>query len=135
MIKVTKWRPDTCGCAIEYAWDDTLSAEERILTYSINSKCSYHDTLDDQEAIDQVKKENTSKNKVQGYILENFADLTNEVQREDGTSYKELKAGVKYEWSFDKDRELVINLKGADEQKNRDIKSSVNSGLPDITVK
>lgn len=31
-MKVTVWRPDTCGCTILYTWDETAPADQRVHT-------------------------------------------------------------------------------------------------------
>lgn len=31
-IRTTKWRPDTCGCELEYEWDDSVAEEQRTHT-------------------------------------------------------------------------------------------------------
>lgn len=130
-IKVTRWRPDTCECIIEYEWDDTSPLEERIHTHKSIIKCEHHATIDDNiEAHEKVKNENSSKNKVLGHILENFPEVVEEVTDKDGVITKELKGGIKYEWSFDENRELVAGLTGVTAKINTDIKASLDA-IPD----
>src|SRR3989304_5748981 len=31
-IRTTRWRPDTCGCELEYEWDDSLPEAQRVHT-------------------------------------------------------------------------------------------------------
>lgn len=45
-IKTTRWSPDTCGCVIEYQWDDTTSEATRVHTpVNIVSQCSIHSSF------------------------------------------------------------------------------------------
>lgn len=32
-MQVTRWRPDTCGCILEYEWDSDLPIEKRVHTF------------------------------------------------------------------------------------------------------
>ena len=42
-IKTTRWNPDTCGCVIEYQWDDTVPQDQRVHTpVNIVSQCNVH---------------------------------------------------------------------------------------------
>jgi hypothetical protein len=65
MIKYTLWSPDTCGCQIEYSWDDSIDVKDRVHTcVSIRKKCEKHTHLNDKhEHFKQVLKENQDKNK------------------------------------------------------------------------
>ena len=33
-VKTTRWSPDTCGCVLEYSWDDALPQEARVHVYA-----------------------------------------------------------------------------------------------------
>lgn len=46
--RVTRWKPDTCGCVIEYAWDDSLADEDISLTCVAFEACEEHVALADQ---------------------------------------------------------------------------------------
>lgn len=64
MVKrVTKWSPDTCGCVIHFAWDDSTSQEDRVHTFeAYEVKCAEHGHLDGQELMDAVTAKNQAKN-------------------------------------------------------------------------
>lgn len=110
MINTTRWRPDTCGCEIEYTWDTEASEEDRVHTVSnITKACDAHKNHPIETHFEKVVEENTSKNQVLSAILENYPELT--VSDENGG--KKLKQGVEYKWSFDKDRKLQVELVGA----------------------
>lgn len=125
---ITTWKPDTCDCIIHYEWDDSVPAEERVHTpvESVTTHdgrviprhvCAVHaGTIENAgkevEHHDKIKEENTRKNQVLGHILENSPDLTELVQKEDGSMVKEFKKGLAPEWSFDASRNLKVSLKG-----------------------
>lgn len=135
MIHTTRWSPDTCGCVIEYEWDDTLPDEARVHTDKSIVKCQYHSGLDDVSAHAKVKKENTSKNIAHGHILDISPELTQDVTDKDGNIHKEFKSGIRYDWSFDADRNLVIYLVGATKKQKDDALNSVKVKLGDPNIK
>lgn len=97
MLKVTRWSPDTCGCVLEYEWDD--AQDENTRTHKFKKAvqlCEHHKALIHGRAHDQVLSENTSKNKVWGKAREIKPDL-------------EL---GDFTWSFDKDRKLKVGFLG-----------------------
>lgn len=109
MIKTTLWRPDTCGCEIEYTWDTNTTEDLRVHELlRIKSKCEHHAGLLDAECHNQVKKENLHKNHVIGAILETINELTDEYVDEDGATKKKFKRGAEPKWGFDKNRKLQI---------------------------
>ena len=57
-------------------------------------------------------KENKRKNIVFSKILENLPEVVDEITQEDGSKVKQLKFGLEYKWSFNKDRNLVVDLVG-----------------------
>jgi hypothetical protein len=126
MIKKTRWRPDTCGCEIEYEWDDSLSQEKRVHTPSqIIKKCEFHqDMLNKNEHYTKVLEENQTKNRVWGKLLE-ISTLTADKVSEDGETHKELKPNITYNWSFDADRNLVVDMPLSAKEKN-DLRGKVS---------
>lgn len=126
-IKVTRWTPDTCGCTLEYEWDDEDPNDTRVHTFSaLKRKCGSHVGISDEAQVyDHVLKENQTKNNVYRHLLENVPRL--KITHPDGA--EELDPSVEFDWSFegkDHDRQLVVNLKGAkltiDEQDALDVK-------------
>lgn len=124
-MKITKWRPDTCDCEIDYQWDDSIDLKDRTHTISkIVKACDHHkNLLIKVEHYNVVVDENTRKNKVFGQILKNCPNAVEEVDDGNGNMVKKLKIGKKYEWSFDKDRNLVVNLNGFTESDKNSLKS------------
>lgn len=97
MLQKTLWSPDTCGCQIEYEWDDSVSQEDR--THSVSNivkACSIHNHHAEKENhYADVLNENTSKNKAISLLVASIPKL-------DGGE-KEVK------WSFDKNRNIVLS--------------------------
>lgn len=88
MITTTTWKPDTCGCTITYNFD-TEHPENDVYNYQVIEKCEHHTDISDADLPMQIKSENTSKNLITADIKE--------------------KQGVDVDWSFDENRNLVIN--------------------------
>ena len=126
------WRPDTCGCVIHLAYDDTLPLEQRVCTpvtedeaeaivdgrrkmgdKDINPNrqppaklCPDHASLGYTKArYDQMLEENHRKRLAFAYAKEVMPDL----KLED------------YKWSFDKNRNLVAGIAGIDAVKKAEI--------------
>lgn len=101
VIKTTRWSPDTCGCVIDYTWDDTTDLDTRVHTVSnIVTKCPAHQTLATKEQVyDAVyEKENKRKNGVLSASLDNTPEgLLYEL---DARGQKLLKHGITYEFNF-----------------------------------
>ncbi len=113
MINVTRWRPDTCKCDIEYSWDTEVPQDERVHTWSKTNKlCPAHINLTGKAHYDKVLEENQRKNKVHGLVLDNVSALVDEKTQDDGSTVKELKPRVKFGWSFDYDRNLIVDFTG-----------------------
>lgn len=63
--RVTRWRPDTCGCVLDYSWDDTLSDEDIVLTCVEATLCEEHADLSGRplgEIMEAVQLHNRSAN-------------------------------------------------------------------------
>ena len=68
-IKTTRWSPDTCGCVIEYTWDNTTVESERVHTLSTITKCAIHSSQTNTDAWNTVLEENPRKNNTLEQIL------------------------------------------------------------------
>lgn len=98
-LRVTRWSPDTCGCILEYEWDD--SQDENIRTHNFKRSikaCPEHATLAGKPLYDQVLSENTRKNIVFDEIQKAHPQVILE----------------NYLWFFDKGRVLQVSLVGED---------------------
>ena len=131
MITTTKWRPDTCDCEIDYEWDTESDPKTRVHTVKEMVKtCKHHEKLKSkEEKYNKVLDENQTKNKVHGKMLE-IASITEEVTDEEGNKTKKLKAGKKYDWSFDENRKLVVDLSSFENLEKDEIKDIINLEFP-----
>lgn len=97
MLRTTYWSPDTCGCVLEYEWDDTQDENTRIHSFKKAVQlCEHHKALLGDKAYDQVMSENTCKNQVLGMVKEAYPSL----ELADCT------------WSFDVARNLGVGFLG-----------------------
>lgn len=97
MLQVTRWSPDTCGCILEYDWDDTLDENARTHSFKKAVKlCEHHKALLGAKAFDQVMSENTRKNIAFGEARKIRSDIAPE----------------DYTWSFDANRKLKVGFLG-----------------------
>jgi hypothetical protein len=88
---INAWQPDTCGCELHYQFDDTLPAEGRVhvpiheytdVTGNVRTTkhCLLHSGLTPDELHDHVTKENVTKNRVHGHLMENHPHLAEKFQ-------------------------------------------------------
>ena len=137
MIKITTWKPDTCGCVLEYEWDDTQPENARVHTFrGANIKCTHHQYLVDNTHWNQVLDENQTKNKIHGLLLENFPNLVDIVTEKNGEIVKKFKPNIEYKWAFDINRKLEVEIIGgsiADKTKLKDL-SDTKIGLNKIKI-
>lgn len=136
------WGPDTCGCEIEFEFDDELPEASRVHTAAtIIKTCPAHSTIDivdKHDHYDTVLKENQRKNIVHGQIMEQFPHLVDDK----GDKGKSLKEGINYKFEFQgtgKNRTLNIELEGAnlstaDKKKIKDL-SDTTFGNGKVTIK
>lgn len=122
MIKTTRWQPDTCDCDIEYQWDTDVPQDARIHTVSkINRACKAHEKLATKEDhFEKVLDENKRKNIIRKEILDKVPEIGVEVTGPNGEKFREFKPGVEFTYSFDEDRNLVVDLKGATAKEKTD---------------
>lgn len=130
MLQKTTWRPDTCGCVLEYEWDDAVSENER--THAISKvvhACEFHkDKPNKEKHFEDVLAENQGKNRMHAKILNSGSSAVEEVTQEDGSVVKKLKAGKEFRWSFDANRNLEVDLVGFTTGEKNHIKS-INDDL------
>jgi hypothetical protein len=109
MIRVTRWSPDTCGCVVEYEWDDEANPETRTHAFKAGTRCSLHAAAPgDHLAV--VQEENTRKN---------LAILI----------AQSVRTGLRAEdvvWSFDGTRRFVMTVPGATNQQKNQMRSAAD---------
>lgn len=77
--KVTRWSPDTCGCVVEYTWDDAIPEDARAHLYEGHvRKCSRHNTITGEPAYAVVQEENTRKNRSMTILADNIPEVVQE---------------------------------------------------------
>ena len=97
MERITRWGPDTCGCILEYEWDDTQDETTRTHTFKRAIQlCDYHKALPANEAYNAVTSENTRKNIAFDIVEKRHSEVTPD----------------NYLWFFDTGRVLQVSLIG-----------------------
>ncbi len=98
MKQVTRWEPDTCGCVIDYDWED--SEPEATRTHAVRKivgACPAHAGLSEIPAFDTVLDENRRKSRAFG-IAQELIPLAPPLSLDD------------YRWSFDDNRVLKVSM-------------------------
>lgn len=128
---VQNWRPDTCRCKLQMVFEGvkirTLDSKGKIgATFVRNEaieehegevivRCPFHQLASPSDHFQAVIQENRLKNHFHGAIQDAFPGV------------KEFH----YKWSFDGDRNLVVDLSGlpeADKQKIRNLAADPKRG-------
>jgi hypothetical protein len=129
------WMPDTCGCVIHLAYDDTLPDSQRVFTYVTEAQaqaihaarlaaktpntnpnpqppaviCSAHASIGaTPKLLTTVQNENQRKNKVFSLAQAQISAL----QFVDGDNVGNAKKLAMYQWSFDTNRVLEVSFSG-----------------------
>lgn len=55
--QVTRWRPDTCGCVVDFEWDSDVPEADRALVCVALEPCSEHPASGDLAADFQAVQE------------------------------------------------------------------------------
>jgi hypothetical protein len=112
-IQRTQWQPDTCGCILEYTWDDTLPEDTRTHTPVTSKPCSIHaNQANTTTVFNTVVDENQRKNLGFQIVLDN-GPTTIFDQQADGS--RTLKNGITYTWAWTgtaPNRTIVVTLSG-----------------------
>lgn len=111
MIRTTRWHPDTCGCVVEYEWDDAEPDDARTHRPSkVVQQCASHAGLTHAQVHAAVLDENPRKNRALAAIMETAPGITEKRKSDDGSEVVDFKPGQRPTWRFDKDRQLVVTL-------------------------
>lgn len=114
MKNITTWRPDTCGCVLQYEWDTEVPAEERTHTMHSISKCPAHAHLPDHEAFMEATEENKHKNILKDEIMNHNPHLRETVVNEQGEEVVQYKKGHDPDVLFDSERNIDVRKKRKD---------------------
>ena len=56
---ITRWSPDTCGCVVEFEWDNEVPVEQRTHKhYATLAQCEFHKYLPSEKMYDILFKLN-----------------------------------------------------------------------------
>ena len=114
-IKLQTWKPDTCDCVIEQTHDPSDPRYGVVFSKFIE-KCLVHQALSDEDAYGKIyedfNSEQKCKNILQGELLDNTIFGISETVIENGRSINKLKIGIFYNWQFDENRKLIIDIAG-----------------------
>ena len=126
MMRSARWRPDTCGCILEYEWDDTEPIETRTHSFkALSKKCEAHKTIVEGSVVySTVKDENQRKNRVLGEALKIDSDLV------------DMETLEGFNWLFDKDRVLHVNFTNMTTGQKNQLRNVCNNrfGVGKVTV-
>jgi len=117
-IQITRWKPDTCDCTIEYEWDDTVPPESRTHTFNnLVDKCSAHSALGDSSVWSALIDENPRKNKTVAIIY----DLLS-------TQNKKNAFLAAFTFDFDANRVLLLHSNGSlTQQEKNNAQNALNT--------
>ena len=107
-IQITRWTLDTCGCSVEYQWDDAVTQDLRVHTLAnVVSKCARHTLLGEAGAAhwNRISEENPRKNRLLGRLVAQFPALT----RTDADGNVVLKDGA-VSAVYDANHVLVVTI-------------------------
>lgn len=107
MKQRTTWSPDTCGCELEYEWDDTDPPETRVHTGAVIRKaCPAHASLIDPKLHHVgVLGDNQLKNRALAIIARSEPGIGIDDQ---------IKPDVVHRWELTADRRLRLYFKDMD---------------------
>lgn len=108
-VQRTRWRPDTCGCVLEYEWDDAQPAELRTHTPVVARACRHHQVGATADVFKTCADENTLKNRVMNKILEDPSFGVDVVNGE-GELVREFQQGAEPTFRYDEKRSLIVSL-------------------------
>lgn len=114
-LREIKFRPDTCGCVIDFSYDADLTGDAQAQSYALVSieKAECHAALSDEDAYNSAwHQDNKNKNKVESALLDSLSDHVDASEDAMGTPVKKWKKGIKYVWSFDGERNLSVSISG-----------------------
>jgi hypothetical protein len=115
-IHVNRWYPDTCGCCIEFEWDDALPPDQREhIQRGVPVLCERHAAFSDRIGhLARIRVENLRKNRVINRILENHPALAEQLA-----------------WRFDNDHILRVDLPQLTRLQRIALRTWITANLPD----
>jgi hypothetical protein len=118
MIKLTGWRPDTCGCHFIFSWDTDQPEDTRTFTPTqLVTACPDHDGLTLAAAFSAAVEENRFKNHTLAAALDTVPRLRVEsTDPVSGQPIYELSPAFTYVWSYSGtpgSRSITVGFRGA----------------------
>lgn len=116
MKKLTRWSPDTCGCVIDYEWDDTQAEDVRVHTAVRTVKRCLAHQADTDVALHYSKalEENQRKNKALQKLLESCPKSMKRETKIVGSNVPGEDFITPPVWRFNENRDLEIDLPEVD---------------------
>ena len=129
-MTTNRWKPDTCGCVIEYEFDADLPDDQRIISSkNIEKGCIAHPIEEKVAHYAKVLGENRGKNRAMKKLLdslpEEHAKLNENGEREDFLK--------RPSFSFDVERKLVLKLDPS-HPKSQKLEDDVKADFPDVKI-
>lgn len=124
MLKITRWSPDTCKCVLEYEWDTDVPEAQRVHSIkNVVSACPAHaaHATDKPKHFNVVVEENQRKNRALQKVAETASQFAEIV---DGQVTPDLN---KLSWSFDVDRNVIIDTPGISAKNKSDLKQILDA--------
>lgn len=113
-IQVTQWRPDTCHCRLEFAWDAELPEDQRVHTFFGDlGPCAEHSALQGLAKYTAALDQNKRKNITLGEAMTRFSSQLTTTDATTGAII--LKEGITFNWSFtgvNDTRVLTVSFSG-----------------------
>lgn len=130
-----RWRPDTCGCVIEFEFDADLPDDQRVhVGKKVVSACATHLAESPVTHHGKVLDENRKKNHAYVKLVEAMPDehFVSEVDFE-GNVTKRLKFEPRF--SFDENRKLSFEVHAGAKKDVLFLKNELKKAFPDVDVK
>lgn len=126
-IHTNRWWPDTCGCCIEYEWDDQDDPNTRVHTGKrVHKACAAHPAKPAHEHFATLQDENKRKNKLLQLAMEAFPTILGEqVTTDSGTVT--MPNGKEFNWRYDANRVLIVTIPKLNKTRKEQVQSVANT--------
>lgn len=120
-LKTTRWTPDTCGCVLEFNWDDAIPEALRIHTFARSLRvCAAHEAVRDRDThFAAISAENRTKNAAINTLASNHPA-----------------AVAAASWSWDENRRLVLVAPALTALQKSNLEASIGAlGVGSVSVR
>jgi hypothetical protein len=124
-----KWSPDTCGCVVEFEFDDALPEDKRThALHTVHQKCKAHESLPDEKVWAVLHVENIRKNHAVGAAIDHLTSL--------GVSVESVEIGFTFtDKTVDDARTMELVLPLMDASDRQAVTDALALSAPDVVVK